>query len=178
MKFNIEVEVDWLHESSVDDVVKEQIINGISNRIHDDVMEEVEAKASSKLEEIINEKIGEKITETYDQLMEEEIRITNEWGDTKEKGTIKEIIKKRFDKAMTTKVDDRGKPTNYNAVGTRREYLVDKRINKIVDNETKKLTRHIDETIKETMEEKMKDQIGKKLFKALDLDKFVKKEEN
>lgn len=177
MKFDIEVEVDWLHESSVDETVKDSIIHGIVSRIKEDVKEDIERKATEKFEDQFNQIIGKKITETYDQMMGEEIRVTDEWGDTKEKGTIKDLIKKRFENAMQTKVDDRGKPTNYNSVGTRREYLIQKRVDSVIDEKVKELSKHIDENINQRLEENLKTEIGEKLFKTLELEKFIKREE-
>lgn len=174
MEFNIEVEIDWLHDDNIDEVVEERLVSGIVRKISDDVKERVEYKAEEKLQKQIDEIIGQKITETYDKMLGEEIRVTDKWGKTKEKGTIRDLIKKRFDNAMETKVDDRGKPTNHRSVGTRREYLINKRVESVIDKKVKELTEHIDENINKRLEENLKTEIGEKLFKTLELDKFIK----
>ena len=177
MKFNFEVEIDWLHDDNIDEVVEERLVSGIVRKISDDVKERVEYKAEEKLQKQIDETIGQKITETYDKMLGEEIRVTDRWGDIKEEGTIRDLIKKRFDNAMGTKVNDRGKPSDYSSVGTRRQYLINKRVEKVVNKKVKELTKHIDENINQRLEENLKTEIGEKLFKTLDLDKFIKKEE-
>ena len=176
MKFNVEIEIDWLHEDSIDKVVEEQIIFGIVNKVNNETMEKVEYEATQRIEKSIDAVIGQKINETYDKMMEEEIRVTDKWGETKDKGTIREIIKKRLDNAMEAKVDDRGRPNGYNSYGTRREYLINKRVEEVIEKKTSQLIKHIDDNINAKLEENLKKEIGEKLFKTLDLDKFIKKE--
>lgn len=77
-KFNIEVELDWLNdeEYSIDDEIKEQVINGVKNELMkkatDETLKKLDSEIADKLKEatdIIEQRVKdfiESVTEKTD----------------------------------------------------------------------------------------------------------------
>lgn len=59
-KFNIEVELDWLDDESIDEEIKKEVIAGLQNA----VTRNVEKEINSKMSERIDEEVG-RVAETF-----------------------------------------------------------------------------------------------------------------
>lgn len=156
MKLNITVDLEWLGEDGdMDAEVKHEIINGVKNAISRDCLAKVEKEASTQINQAINESIAtakkaieQKAIKFADDWLENEVTITDKWGDVQDCMTITDIIKRSFDKTMEKKVNSDGNFTNdgYNSMPLIK-YLMGKRMEELVQAKIKPLQKEIDTAI-------------------------------
>lgn len=176
MKFNIEVELDYIDEEGcLDDAIKESILNSVTTI----VMKKVSEQVNAKLDEIVIKtatdkanKIVDKITKNF--MTAEFVKLDN-YGDKIEAGiTVKDLLKRQFDDYWKAKVNKNGNTDNYNGEKKCRiEWLIDKLIVKHSTEFAKTLTNDTENKIKATMKKNLQDSIGAKLVAELGFDKLL-----
>lgn len=161
MKFNVEVDLDWLEEGgSIDDELKQTIADSVFRRIDQKIISGITDKAVQSIQAAVDEKVGAVI----EGFLAKKITVTDKWGDPTDKDIkIEDLIKNTFDKAMLEKVGKDGKPTSYSPVGTRMEYLVGKKVISAVDDALAGFGRNVDAAVKEHADASMKRQVAEKL---------------
>lgn len=174
MKFNIEVDVDWLSEDGgVDDQIKAEIIANISNSISKQTVDETRKTAAANATKAIDRKINALLNSWLDK----PVIITDSYGDVKQKyENIMELIKTRFDGFLDDKVDEKGEvhtACSYGGKMTRAEWMVDKRIEIVAKKWAADVAKSVDARIKEIMRDNLKEQLGATLVGNLGIDRIV-----
>ena len=158
MKINVSVELDWIEEDgSIDEEVKAELIGGIKRSISQQCLAKVEKEASVKIDEAIQQaiqqatkSIQQKAVEFADEWLENEVEITDKWGDVKKKATIKDVIKSTFDHTLEKKVNENGEfADGYGRSGntTLISWLTGKKVENVVADKLATLNKDIDNQI-------------------------------
>ena len=171
----IECEIDWFDddESTIDDAVRDAIIQQTVTRLVKGKYDELEKQVSTKLATEIDE-LMLKLTERF---MNREIVVTDNWGDVQEKHeSVNELLKSKFDEFMTMSVDKKGAPTSSCSYGraqprTRVEHLIDARINAFSAEMTKSIASVMDTKLK-AAKAKFMAEAGARMADKLGLIKF------
>ena len=126
-------------------------------------MEEKSKQAIDKAIANASEIIGQKAVEFADEWLENEVEVTDQWGDSKGKTSIKELIKSAFTNTLNKKVDSNGKITDgYGAKYKLIEYLTGKRVDDVVNERMKSFGENIDKKITASIEASIKDNVSDK----------------
>lgn len=188
MKFNIEVEVDWIKESfydedgdcigamTIDDVIQEKIVSSIVEKMKGKISEAIEKSARDK----INFGIDSLLDDTLRSFMDRQIKITDRYGTVKKSyEDVEEMLAEKFDEFITQKVDGKGQPVTgcgYGDDGTRIDHLIEKKVSAYKESFDKKIvsaSEAIADKIKKQITEQTNNEIQKqvaiKVFKHLDL---------
>lgn len=190
-KFNIEVELDWLNDEdySIDDEIKEQVIEGVKNELlrkaTGEVVKKLDSEIAKKLKEatkIIEQRVDEFI-ETVTQKQIEKIRIpkkTSSWSSEVNYIPITEFIGKRFEELTTKKI--------YNADFEKARYdsdakysMAEKYIKEYLDNTlsaqvskmVKNAQKDAENTVIKTLEQNLKDQLAVDTIKRMNIPKLL-----
>lgn len=169
MRLNIQVELEWLGEDgNLDEEVRLQIIDGVKRAISRDCLSKVEKEASKQIDLAIKESIGQatktiqqKAIDFVDEWLEREVTVTDGYGDKRMQCSIKEIVKKNFEKTLEMRVKSDGSFDNY---GDMRliDYLTGKRIKDVIAKHIKGINSDIERAIKAEIENGIKDGVAKK----------------
>lgn len=166
MKLNIQVELDWLdEEGNIEELVQEEIIAGVKNAISKDCLKLVEEKTQKAIDNGLSSAISamdQKVSDFFENWLNNEAVITDQYGDPKEKGTLREIIKRKFDDCMNEKVDSDGEPSKYGRSCTRLEFVTGNKVKEMVDGYLSNYDREIDKSIKQAVEEGIKERVSDK----------------
>jgi len=167
MKLNIVVELDWIEEDgSIDDEVQMQIISGVKKAISKDCLRLVEKKTQQAIDDGMQSAINlmqSKVAGFFEDWLNNEAVITDDYGDTIKKGSLRDIIKSQFSDCMNEKVDSDGRPSSsYSAKYTRLEFVTGKNVKNIVDDQLSRYGKDIDSTIKNTIAEGIKTRVSDK----------------
>lgn len=171
MKINITVDVDWIEEDgSIDDEVKHQIIQGVKNSISKSCLDKVQAQASKSIDQAIDESIKkaqraieERAIKFTDDWLENEVTITDKWGDKADCLTIKDLIKKTFDGLLQKKVDKDGRFTDsYNANTTLIHWLSGQRVEQVVSEKLGSMSKVIDDQITKAVNAGIRENVANK----------------
>lgn len=173
MKFKIEVEIDWIDdEHNLDSSIKEKIVEAVVDKINESAIEDISEQAQKKMIDRANEVVSM----AYETLLGKPILITDQWGNKeKEYPSVVEMIKGRFDKFMTEKVDTYGSQSNYGE-STRIDYIVKKQLEKITKEFTEKAVKEVAEKIKVTLNDSLKEKLGERLINVMEIDKVLAKQ--
>lgn len=171
MKLNITVDIDWIEEDgSIDEEVKHQIISGVKNSISKQCLAKVEKEASKEIDKAIQSSIAKvqssiesKAIEFADDWLENEVTVTNKWGEPKESLTITDLIKKTFDGLLEKQVDDSGKFCDgYSGKMKLINYLTGKRVEGVVNEKMKGFSRSIDDQITKAVNAGIRENVANK----------------
>ncbi|ETK29800.1 hypothetical protein [Paenibacillus larvae] len=174
MKFDISVNIDWLEDESLDEVVKGQIINGVVERISEQTIKSVKEDAEKR----VIAKIEELITQTYQSFLNKGVTITDKWGDAlREDIKVYDLIKEKCDKWLTEMVNDQGKPSSshYSNCWSRMEWIVNKQIHHESKRMSDDLVKRVNTEIKKYINDAVKDSIGEKLVKEIGIEELINK---
>lgn len=173
MKFNIEVEIDWLGEdSSLDERIQNKIVDAVVKRITEKAVGLVEGDALKQ----ISAKVDDLLEKTYVEFLEKGVTITDQWGDVKRKDVrIYDLIKEKADNWLTRRVDKEGRESSYGANWTRMEWLINKQLDQQTKRMSDEIVKKVSETIKKYINDSLKDAIGEKLVKEIGLDNIINK---
>jgi len=157
MKINVSVELDWIEEDgSIDEEVKSELINGIKRAISQQCLAKVEKEASTQINAAIEkaiakatESIEQKAIDFADDWLENEVEITDKWGDVKKRATIKDVIKSAFDKTLEKNVDKEGRFSDgYGRSSTSLiSWLTGQKVQDVVQEKLQTLNKDIDNQI-------------------------------
>lgn len=170
MKLNIEVELEWIEEDgSLDDQVKDELIRGVKQSIGKSCLEKVEKQASTAVDKAIADAvlnaeklINDRVIKFVEDFLSKSVEVTDKWGDVVRSGTIEELVKERFDKALNTKVDSDGRPSSngYGVSTTLHEFLIGKSVKDVVTKELSGYKSNIDKKIKEEINQGIKNNVS------------------
>ena len=78
MKFNVEVEIDWLEDGGgIDDAVKQEIINGIVNKLSMGFTKDITKDSLAR----VNAKIDELVIDLFEKFITKGVTVTDQWGE-------------------------------------------------------------------------------------------------
>lgn len=165
MKLDICVELDWIEEDgSIDDQIKSELIHGVKRAISQSCMKDMEKQSKAAFSQAVAEasaKIGEKAFKFADDWLENEVEITDKWGDSKGKTTIKDLIKRNFDNLLERKVDSNGKFSDgYGSSCKLIEYLTNQRVQEEVSKRMAQFGKDIDKKIQAAINQSIKDNVS------------------
>jgi hypothetical protein len=166
MKLNIQVELDWIEEDgNLDKEVQEQIITGVKNAISRDCLKMVEKKTQAAIDngmESAIELMKEKVSNFFEEWLNNEVKITDNYGDTIKHGSLNDIIKQEFNNCMNERVGKDGKVTSYGSNYSRLEFVTGKKVTEVVNDYMANYGKDIDKTIKKAIEEGIKSRVSDK----------------
>lgn len=172
MKMTVEIELDWIGEDgTVDDVVKQEIAGHVAKKISDDSNDQLMCAAEQR----VAERIDAFVNDILNRFMNHEIRITDNYGDTKARyDNVEELLKERFDTFLTETVDSRDGSVYRDRCGygkgtTRIDYLIDNRIKNQTDKFMKDVVDEVDKKIKEALSSEMKKKLSDNLLSKIDI---------
>ena len=178
MKFNLEVNIDWIdEESNLDDTIKQEIINGITNKIEKNITSQVEGKVKAQIDDLTVSKIDDLVDSMFKDFTSKPVAITDGYGDVyKEYETMTHLIKSKFDNFLTQSVDDKGRTDNsrYGNKYTRIEYMIDKQLKDFADKFTKETVEKVSAEIKNHVKDGLTTKLGAELMNVLKVDKMLK----
>ncbi len=180
MKFNIEVELDYIdEEGSLDDAIKDSILKNVTGIVMDKVGKQVDAK----LDEIIIKAAEKKARQIVNQIAKnfttKKFTKSDKWGETIEVNqTVKDILIREFDSFWNATVDKHGSRSDYGEKMTLIEWTVKKHIEEHSKKFAEQITKDTEQKIKDTMRENLSNTIGAKLVSELGFDKLLLAEKN
>lgn len=149
MKFNVELEIDWIGE---DGSIDEEVSNNLQNHLTNKVFETVKTTLESKITNAINIKLDSLIEKTYDDFLNQELNLTDKWGDIiREKVSPKQLLKEKLDESLKEKVDSSGRKSSYGI--SRYEHLLESSAKAQIDTFIKNISNTIIIGIKEDINE-------------------------
>jgi hypothetical protein len=165
MKLDICVELEWIEDDgSIDDQVKSELIHGIKQAISRSCMKDMEQQSKAAFSQAVaeaSEKIGEKALQFADVWLENEVEITDRWGDPGEKTTIRDLIKRNFDNLLERKVDSNGKfCDSYGSKTKLIEFLTNQRVQEEVSKRMAQFGKDIDKKIQSAINQSIKDNVS------------------
>lgn len=146
----IELELDWLYEDyKFEDAIKDAIINKMAEKLSKELYPTIEKEVSSQLAKTVDDLQNKLI----DRFMNKEVIVTDNWGDVQTKHeNVNELLKHKFDKFLTEKVNDRGEPSSSCGYGANKTYT---RIDFFIDERIKLWKKSITDSIAKQMDEKL-----------------------
>ncbi len=178
MKLNLEIELDWIDdEMNLDDVVKSQIISGITNKINQKVLSKIEDKVDNIIDKTIVSRINKATDKTFKDFLKRPVSITDGYGDTIEQyKNISELLKMRFDNFMTQTVDENGKSYDggYSKKYRRLEFIIDKQLKDFANEFTTDAVKTVSKEIKEHVKEGLTTKLGSELMSVLKVNEMLK----
>lgn len=171
MKINITVDVDWIEEGGdIDAEVKDEIISGVKRAISKQCLDKVEKEASTRIDKAISDSVNSaqkaieaKALKFADDWLENEVTISDKWGDAQECLTIKDLVKRTFDNLMEKKVDKDGRFNDSSYNGTRlMDWLTGQRVQSVVESKLKGLSKDIDDQITKAVNQGIRDNVSNK----------------
>lgn len=170
MKLNVEIELDWIEEdSSLDEEFQAKLIHGVTSSISEKCLAEVRNKSLESINqtlekaiEISTQTIDRRTLEFVDEWFEKGIYVTDNWGNVKTKGTIKELLEKRFDDTLSRKVNKSGEFTNGYDSMRLIDYLTGVHVDRIVEERLVNFNREIDKKIESAIKQCIKDKVSDK----------------
>lgn len=177
MKLNLEVELDFIDEQmSLDETVKQNIINGVVEKIQ----AKVEKQVTEKIENAINETTEKRINQLTDSLfadfMNRPVTLRDPYGrDLKCYDNVEAIIKERFDNFMTQTVDEEGNTTtsNYGRTMPRVTFVIQEQLTRFANQFTTDAVKKVSAEIQEHVKDGLTQKLGTELMKVLKVEKLL-----
>lgn len=174
MKFNVEIDLDWIEEdSSIDEEVKHQIMTSIEGKVLKQLQEKVLASAQAKIDgqiqSMINDNVHTMVSEKVAELMSMPRTSTDEYGRVvKENFTIESLLIDAVESAVTKKTlnsDGRQSSGGYNdhAKYSYFEWFATKDIPALIDKQVKTLAEKTKKDIEQLVKDKIKSEVADKL---------------
>lgn len=178
MKFNVEIDLDWVEEdSTIDSEIKHQIISNIENKVFKSLQDQVIASAKEKIDsqiaDLVNQNVHAMVAEKVSALMTQNRTSTDQYGRVlKENFTIESMLIDAVDGAVNNKVLDKNGRIASNSYDNRAEYsyfdyYAKKDIPEMVNEKVKKLGDQVKKDIELLVTEKIKTQVADNLTELI-----------
>jgi len=176
MKFNIEVELDYIDEDgSLNEAIKESIMSSVTAI----VMNKIEREVNAKLDEIVikaaQKKASKIVNDITNDFITKEFTKIDRYGSKIETGlTVEKLLTRDFDDFWKAIVDKNGSKTDrYGETKTRIEWKIDEMIENHSRIFADRLTQDTANKIKKMMKDNLSQTIGAKLVNELGFDKML-----
>lgn len=166
MKFNIEVDLDWIEEDgSIDELIKDQVVAKVERQVADALKKSVMEKAEQRIESSVLAICSQEITTRIEELMKETRTATDQYGRvTRANFTLESMLVERIDEAFTKKtLNEEGRAESHSPKYSQVEYMIHRSIPKIVDAKVKELGEKTQKQIEQLVTDKIKTQVADKL---------------
>lgn len=175
MKLNLEIDLDWIdEEKGLDETVKEQIIDGILNRVEAKISSKIEEKVNKVIDETIVLKINEKVDSIFTDFISRKVTLSDNYGsEIKVYESMESLIKERFDNFLNEKVDKEGKISSYGAQFSRLEFIIDKQLKDFANKFTTDAVKTVSEEIKLHVKEGLTNKLGAELMNVLKVNEML-----
>jgi RNA processing factor Prp31 len=169
MKINVEIDLDWIEEGgNIDEEFKRQLIEGVKNSISRDVLKDAREKAKEACQQAvsaagneISDEIRKHAREYAENWLNNEVTVTDKYGDIVQSCKVIEIIKSNWEKLLESDVDSKGNFCDrYSRKTTLIKYLTGEHIKDVVGEELKSLKTDIDKSIKEHISKGIKESVA------------------
>lgn len=178
MKLNLEIDLDWIdEEKGLDETVKEQIIDGVVNRVEKQISEKIETKVNKVIDETIIQKITEQTDALFSEFINRPVTLTDSYGGKiKVYERMEDLIKERFDKFMVQPVDEKGNSTesSYGKKYQRLEFIIDKQLKEFANKFTTDAVASVSAEIKQHVQQGLTTKLGAELMKVLKVNEMLK----
>lgn len=181
-KFNIEVELDWVNEDSIDEVMQQKIIDGIQDKLTKDI--------SAKMEKQLSDIITNRVMVIADALLQDvskkslgEIQMPEKegsWSSKVEYIPLTEYIGKRFEKFMTEKkltanggTPDYRNDAKYSMVEYLLQGYLEKELLSKVTKTIEKARTDAEKTVVKTLEENLRAQLSADIINRLNIPQLL-----
>lgn len=173
MEIVLKAEIGWFDEDGefIDNDLKIQVTEKVADLIY----KKLENEMAINISKVVNEKLDLLISKTYNNFLNEDIILTDDYGDEKSRGKLKDIIKKRFDRFMTEEVDERGRASGYGCSLTRMEYFIETQLKNHTEKFTKDTIKRVTEELEKQLEKDLKNAIGDTIVKKIGLKNLLPK---
>lgn len=195
-KFNIEVKLDWINdeEYSIDDEIREQVIQGVKDKLlekaTDEAVKAVDKEIYEKIEQA-KETIDAKVEEFISHICEDSIAKmqipykTSSWSDEVKYTTMSEYVGIKYEEYLNKKVyDNDGSVARYDSDRKMsiNEYFINKYLQKNlavkVSEMIKTAQKEAEEMVLKTLEQNLKDQLAADTVKRLNIPKLLENLQN
>ena len=178
MKINLEIELDWIdEEKGIDEVVQQEIIDGVTRRVSKEIGDKIEKKINSVIDEQVVSTINEKTSAIFSEFMDRPISITDTYGsEINVYDNIESLIKERFDNFMTQSVDDKGNiytGSSYGSKSPRIDFIISNQLKKFADEFTTDAVKTVSEEIKNHVKEGLTTKLGAELMSVLKVNEML-----
>lgn len=174
MNIELDLDIDLEEGQTIDEFVRDEVINAASKRVEAAIMKTAEARLSGELkvaEQVVEQRVTEITNKVIDDFLVTHriLKYKNSWDKDPEAKTIEQVIFEKIEFVLTRSVDKDGNPTDssYNRVGTRLDCLIGKLAEKLVDERVKAETKGVKERIEKYILEKFKGEIMEQLSAAV-----------
>ena len=178
MKLNLEIELDWIdEEKGLDEIVQQEIINGVTSRISKQINDKIDKKVDSIIDDQVIKQIDIKVNEIFLDFINKPVTLTDNYGSKIEVyDNMEALIKKRFDNFLIQPVDDRGNAVSRDSYGTkfkRLEFIIDKQLKDFANKFTTDAVKTVSEEIKNHVKEGLTTKLGSELMNVLKVNEML-----
>jgi hypothetical protein len=177
MKLNLEIQLDWIDEEmNLDETVKQNVIDAIVNKIQKNVEAEVTTKVNDIIDKTIVGKINTMTESLFNDFMNKEIQITDNYGSTiKHYPNVTAVIKERFDNFMNQTVDEKGNTYDgsYGTKYKRLTFIIDKQLQEFANKFTTEAVTKVSNEIKVHVQQGLTTKLGSELMKVLKVNEML-----
>lgn len=177
MKLNIEIDLDWIdEEKGLDEVVKEQIINGVVSQVQKKITDKIEEKVNNIIDVEIVQTINKKTDELFTDFINRPVTLSDNYGSKiKVYDSMEMLIKERFDNFLTQTVDKNGNASNssYDTKFKRLEFIIDKQLSDFANEFTTNAVKKVSEEIKQHVKDGLTTKLGAELMNVLKVNEML-----
>ena len=160
-------------EQTIIETATKQVRNQLQIKVDDKVKELLE----KQIFDYAQNKIDAFLTNSISEFLSREVTITNSWGEETHKGTLEDMLKKKFEDYWSQEVNDRGEiyASSYNrgTKYTRLEFCIDKQIKENSDKMMKDLMKNVITATEKYVNEAVKNEISTTLADNIGVSKIV-----
>ena len=187
-KFTIEVELDWLHDEDIDEMLKREVVEGIQDRLTRNIEREIKEQVIEKVEEESNRVVDHFLESVVSDRIED-IKIPHKessFSTEVEMIPISEYIGKRFEEMATEKRYNR-KGERHNRYDDRKaysliEYLTNDFIAEELNDKAIELIQQAktraEQTLIDSLEDNLQAQLNKDMLERLNVPELLEAMKN
>lgn len=178
MKLNLEIDIDWIdEEKGIDEVVREQIIDGVVAKVQEKINGKIEEKVNNIIDKQIVTTIDKKADELFTDFINRPVTLTDNYGSKmKVYDNMEMLIKERFDNFLTQTVDEKGNSCERNGYGAkfqRLEFIIDKQLKDFAKKFTDDAVKTVSEEIKQHVKDGLTTKLGAELMNVLKVNEML-----
>lgn len=157
------------------------LIHKIMEKITDGV--KIESIVNARLTKIIDGHVKDGLIHEISLLSERmmsdylnrEIAITDRWGNEKERGTLRELIHKKFDSMLKEMVNENGNPASSydDDKRTRVEHIVKHVLDSRIKEFTKNAVKEVETAVENKLTDELKNAVGKNMVENLGVPRIM-----
>jgi hypothetical protein len=162
MKVKCDVEINWIEDNTIDEVVQHKLTQEIIKKISPQIKNQLFMDTADRIDKTI--------TSILEDFLTREVVVTDKWGDVKERHeSVNELLKEKFDKFLSEPVDKNGKPSKGCSINdhNRIEYLLTKKMESLIDTKVNKFSDNLVYKVNKQIEAKLNESVKRKISETL-----------